>query len=269
VVTNYHVIEGASAARVTLYDRSTWDAEIVGVAPQKDLAVLRIQAPSSRLFPIAVGSSRNLLVGQKVFAIGNPFGLDQSLTTGVISALGREIESVAQIGIRGVIQTDAAINPGNSGGPLLDSAGRLIGVNTAIYSPSGAYAGIGFAIPADTVSWVVPELITKGRIERPTLGVEMLTAQIVPDLEVEGALIVRVYPDSGADRSGLRGTLTDTVGRVRLGDVVVEVDGHPVRSPDDLVLALERRQVGETVEVTVLRNGRRRQVEVELGPPDR
>jgi S1-C subfamily serine protease len=269
VVTNYHVIEGASAARVTLYDRSTWDAEIVGVEKQKDLAVLRIQAPSDRLYPIAIGSSRNLLVGQKVFAIGNPFGLDQTLTTGVISALGREIESVAQIAIRDVIQTDAAINPGNSGGPLLDSAGRLIGVNTAIYSPSGTYAGVGFAIPADTVSWVVPELITKGRIERPTLGVEMLTAQVVPDLDVQGALIVRVVPDSGADRAGLRGTLTDTVGRVHLGDVIVEVDGHPVRSSDDLVLALERRQVGETVDVTVLRNNRRRQVAVELGPPNR
>ena len=269
VVTNYHVIEGASAARVTLYDRSTWDAEIVGIAPQKDLAVLRIQAPTSRLFPIAIGSSRNLLVGQKVFAIGNPFGLDQTLTTGVISALGREIESVAQIAIRDVIQIDAAINPGNSGGPLLDSAGRLIGVNTAIYSPSGAYAGIGFAIPANTVSWVVPELITKGRIERPTLGVELLTAQVIPNLDVEGALIVRVVPDSGADRAGLRGTLTDTVGRVRLGDVIVEVAGHPVRSSDDLVLALERRQAGEMVDVTVLRNGRRRQVAVELGSPER
>jgi S1-C subfamily serine protease len=269
VVTNYHVIEGASAARVTLYDRSTWDAEIVGIAPQKDLAVLRIQAPTSRLFPIAIGSSRNLLVGQKVFAIGNPFGLDQTLTTGVISALGREIESIAQIAIRDVIQIDAAINPGNSGGPLLDSAGRLIGVNTAIYSPSGAYAGIGFAIPANTVSWVVPELITKGRIERPTLGVELLTAQVIPNLDVEGALIVRVVPDSGADRAGLRGTLTDTVGRVRLGDVIVEVDGHPVRSSDDLVLALERRQAGEMVNVTVLRNGRRRQVAVELGSPER
>ena len=269
VVTNYHVIEGASAARVTLYDRSTWDAEIVGVAPQKDLAVLRIQAPTSRLFPIAIGSSGDLLVGQKVFAIGNPFGLDQTLTTGIISALGREIESVAQIAIRDVIQTDAAINPGNSGGPLLDSAGRLIGVNTAIYSPSGAYAGVGFAIPSNTVSWVVPELITKGRIERPTLGVEMLAAQVIPDLDVEGALIVRVVPDSGADRAGLRGTLTDTVGRVHLGDVIVEVDGHPVRSSDDLVLALERRQPGEIVDVTVLRNGRRREVAVELGSPNR
>ncbi len=269
VVTNYHVIEGASAARVTLYDRSTWDAEIVGIAPQKDLAVLRIQAPTSRLFPIAIGSSGDLLVGQKVFAIGNPFGLDQSLTTGVISALGREIESVAQIAIRDVIQTDAAINPGNSGGPLLDSAGRLIGVNTAIFSPSGAYAGVGFAIPSNTVSWVVPELIAKGRIERPTLGVEMLTAQVIPDLDVEGALIVRVVPDSGADRAGLRGTLTDTVGRVQLGDVIVEVDGHPVRSSDDLVLALERRQAGELVDVTVIRNGRRRQVAVELGSPER
>lgn len=171
IVTNFHVLEGASSAKITLSDQSTWEARVVGIAPEKDLAVLRVEAPGELLQPIPLGTSRDLKVGQSVLAIGNPFGLDRTLTTGIISALGREIESVTRIPIRDVIQTDAAINPGNSGGPLLDSAGRLIGVNTAIYSPSGVYAGIGFAIPADTVSWVVPELIAKGRIERLTLSV--------------------------------------------------------------------------------------------------
>jgi S1-C subfamily serine protease len=163
VVTNYHVIQGADAARVTLADQSSWTARLVGAYPDKDLAVLMIDAPKNRLRPIPVGTSHDLQVGQKVFAIGNPFGLDQSLTTGVISALGREIESVTRQTIKDMIQTDAAINPGNSGGPLLDSAGRLIGVNTAIFSPSGAYAGIGFAIPVDEVNRVVPKLIRHGK----------------------------------------------------------------------------------------------------------
>jgi S1-C subfamily serine protease len=267
VVTNYHVIQGARAAQVTLFDQSTWDAELVGVAPEKDLAVLRIDPPREKLRPIAVGRSSDLQVGQKVFAIGNPFGLDQTLTTGVISALGREIQSLAGIGIRNVIQTDAAINPGNSGGPLLDSAGRLIGVNTQILSTSGAYAGIGFAIPVDTVNWVVPELISKGRIERPVLGVELTAANRLT--RVEGALVVRVARGSGADRAGLQGTYRDSRGRVRLGDIIVEVDGSPVRSEDDLVLALERREVGEAVELVILRDGRERTVAVELGAPRR
>ncbi len=267
VVTNFHVIRGANAALATLADRSTWEAEIVGAAPEKDLAVLRIQAPRQRLRPIELGTSADLRVGQKVYAIGNPFGLDQTLTTGVISALGREIESLAQIAIRDVIQTDAAINPGNSGGPLLDSAGRLIGVNTAIFSPSGAFAGIGFAIPADTVRWVVPELIARGRIERPRLGVELVSARAVRNLDLEGALVVRVEPGSGAARAGLRGTRQDEFGRLLLGDVIVEVEGVAIGSSDDLVLALERRRPGEVVEVTVLRDGRRQPVRVELGPP--
>src|SRR2546430_729320 len=167
VITNFHVIQEADAAQVTLGDQSTWKARVVGAAPDKDLAVLRIDAPPDRLHPIPVGTSKDLQVGQSVFAIGNPFGLDQSLTKGIISALGREIESVTRRPIQNVIQTDAAVNPGNSGGPLLDSAARLIGVNTAIYSPSGANAGIGFAIPADEVNEVVPQLIRHGQIIRP------------------------------------------------------------------------------------------------------
>jgi S1-C subfamily serine protease len=269
IVTNFHVLEGASTARVTLSDQSTWEAEVVGIAPEKDLAVLRIEAPSDTLAPIAVGTSRDLRVGQAVFAIGNPFGLDQTLTTGVISALGREIESKTRIPIRDVIQTDAAINPGNSGGPLLDSSGRLIGVNTAIYSPSGVYAGIGFAIPAETVSWVGPELIAKGRIERPTMGVDIVTAQAVAQVETEGALVMRVLRGSGADRAGIRGTERDRYGRVRLGDIIVAVAGQSIRSTDDLSLALDRKRAGEEVDVELVRDGRRIQVKVVLGPANR
>ncbi len=265
VVTNYHVIMEADAAEVTLADQSVWPATLVGGAPDKDLAVLSIEAPAERLRPLAVGSSHDLKVGQQVLAIGNPFGFDQTLTTGIISALGREIESVARIPIRDVIQTDAAINPGNSGGPLLDSSGRLIGVNTAIFSPSGSYAGIGFAIPVDTVNWVVPDLIAFGKVRRPTLGVELATDHVAARLGVKGALVVGVRRGSGAERAGLRPTTQDRRGRITLGDAVVAVDGASVRSVADLRLLLERRQVGETVRVGLLRDGREVEVPVVLG----
>jgi len=265
VVTNFHVIQGANRAQVTLADQSAWDAELVGAAPEKDLAVLRIEAPADKLPPIPVGRSSNLAVGQKVFAIGDPFGFDQTLTTGIISALGREIQSLARIPIRDVIQTDAAINPGNSGGPLLDSAGRLIGVNTAIYSPSGSYAGIGFAIPVDTVNWVVPELITNGRLVRPTLGVETATERIVANLGLEGALVLRVVPGSGAEEAGVRPTTRDRFGHIRLGDLIVAVDGETVTSGNELPLLLERRKAGDRVTVTVERDGDRSDLEVTLG----
>jgi S1-C subfamily serine protease len=264
VVTNYHVIEGAQRARVTLADQSTWDARAIGAARDKDLAVLKIDAPRDRLKPIPLGTSSDLQVGQSVLAIGNPFGFDQSLTTGVISALGREIESVARIPIRDVIQTDAAINPGNSGGPLLDSSGRLIGVNTAIYSPSGAYAGIGFAIPADTVSWVVPDLIAYGAVRRAALGIRAANDSVTRRLGVEGVLIVGVDPGSGAERAGLRPTRYDRRGAIELGDIIVGLDGQPVESFADLRLGLEQKRTGEEVEVTVLRGRRRVTVPVVL-----
>ena len=269
VVTNFHVISGSSRAQVTLADQSTWDATLVGAAPEKDLAVLRIDAPVGLLSPVRVGSSSDLEVGQQVLAIGNPFGLDQTLTTGVISALGREIESQANQPIRDVIQTDAAINPGNSGGPLLDSGGRLIGVNTAIVSPSGAYAGIGFAIPVDTVNWVVPELITHGRIERPTLGVELASEQLMARWRLEGALIMGVYRGSDAERAGLEPTYRDRRGRVVLGDLIVAVDGRKVESGLDLILLLERYRSGDRVTVGLERDGDRRDVEIVLGPSRR
>ena len=267
VVTNFHVIQQADAARVTLSDGSSWEARLVGGAPEKDLAVLKIEAPAELLRPLPIGRSDDLRVGQKVFAIGNPFGFDQSLTTGVISALGREIDSVAGVPIRDVIQTDAAINPGNSGGPLLDSAGRLIGVNTAIYSPgSGTYAGIGFAIPAHVVQWVVPDLIRYGRVQRPTLGVELATDAQVRRLGIPGALVLQVEPGSGADEAGLEGLRRDLLGRVELGDVIVAVAGQKVASGADLILALEEKKAGEKVKVEVLRDGRKREVEVTLDP---
>jgi S1-C subfamily serine protease len=267
IVTNFHVIQGADAARVTLSDQSSWEAKLVGAAPEKDLAVLRIQAPAEQLHPIPVGTANELQVGQAVFAIGNPFGLDHTLTTGVISALGREIESAARIPIRDVIQTDAAINPGNSGGPLLDSSGRLIGVNTAIYSPSGAYAGIGFAIPVDTVQWVVPDLIQHGKLMRPTLGVQVANAQVQRQLGLEGALILDLTPNSGAARAGLRPTRRDERGRLILGDVIVAIDDKPVKSSADLLLLLETREPGDQVRVTIARGDAQQDVTVMLQQP--
>lgn len=264
VVTNFHVIQNADAAQVTLADQSTWKAKRVGVAPDKDLAVLRIDAPRSRLKPIPIGTSQDLQVGQNAVAIGNPFGLDQTLTTGVISALGREIESVTRRPIQGVIQTDTAINPGNSGGPLLDSAGRLIGVNTAIYSPSGASAGIGFAIPVDTVNRVVPELIRHGKVIRPGLSVQVAEDQQTARLGLSGVLVLSVSSKGAAARAGIRPTTRDAQGRVRLGDLIVAIDGKKIASTNDLYLLLERYKVGDTVTVTLLRDGKQEQARVTL-----
>ena len=253
IVTNYHVIEDASRVEVTLGDGSTWKAEMVGTAPDKDLAVLQISAPPERLHEIAIGESHGLLVGQKVFAIGNPFGLDQTLTSGIVSALGREIKAVTGRTIQGVIQTDAAINPGNSGGPLLDSAGRLIGVNTAIYSPSGANAGIGFAVPVDVVNKVVPEIIRHGRVISPGLGIVVANERIVKRLGIDGVLILSVQPKSNAETAGLRGT--SRVGdEIIFGDIIQELNGTKIDNYDDLRNELDHYKVGDKVELTVLRD---------------
>lgn len=267
IVTNYHVIQDASSIRVTLSDQSTWAARLVGAAPEKDVAVLQIDSSHEHLLPLPLGRSADLRVGQKVLAIGNPFGLDQTLTTGIISALGREIESVARIPIRDVIQTDAAINPGNSGGPLLDSAGRLIGINTAIYSPSGTFAGIGFAIPVDAVNWVVPDLIAYGRVQRPTLGVELASLQVTRRLGLEGALILNVEPGSPAEQQGLRPTSRDQRGRIDIGDVITRIEDTPIRSAVDLILALEWRKPGDEVELTVVRAENERTLHIILAQP--
>jgi S1-C subfamily serine protease len=256
VVTNYHVVQRGRAFSVILSDQSSWEAEFVGAAPDKDVAVLRIRAPQDKLVPIATGSSRDLRVGQKVLAIGNPFGLDQTLTTGVVSALGREIKSLVNRTIRDVIQTDAAINPGNSGGPLLDSQGRLIGVNTAIYSPSGASAGIGFAVPVDTVKMVVPMLIKYGKFKRPSLGADVVPDSWAQQLGIEGVILQRVPPDSAAFKAGLHGTTRSSIGKVELGDVIVSLNGTRVKSFDDLLNLLEKLQVGDTVKLGYMRNGK-------------
>jgi S1-C subfamily serine protease len=267
IVTNYHVIQGATRAEVTLADQSTWPAELVGFAPEKDLAVLRIDAPKEQLPPLSLGTSADLKVGQTVLAIGNPFGFDQTLTTGIISALGREIQSANGIPIRDVIQTDAAINPGNSGGPLLDSAGRLIGVNTAIVSTSGSYAGIGFAIPVDTVNWVVADLIEFGQVQRPSLGLELASDSISRRFGLEGPLILDVERGSPADRAGLRPTTRDRSGRIRLGDVVIALNGERIRRTGDLGLILESLEEGQKVTLSIIRDGRPVDVEMVLEGP--
>ena len=264
IITNFHVIQNADAAQVTLADQSNWKARVVGAAPDKDLAVLKIDAPASKLHPIPIGTSKDLQVGQNVFAIGNPFGLDQTLTTGVISALNREIESVTRRPIQGVIQSDAAINPGNSGGPLLDSAGRLIGVNTAIYSPTGTSAGIGFAIPVDTVNRIVPELIRSGKLIRPGLGIQIADEQISQRLGVTGVLVVDVARGSAAARAGIQAARREASGRVRLGDVIIAIDGKKVESPNDLYLVLDKYKVGDAVSVTSSRDGRTVQTKLTL-----
>src|SRR5215467_7102876 len=264
IITNFHVIQGASGRKVTLADHSVWDAQLVGMAPDHDLAVLYIRVPKNQLRPLAIGTSADLEVGQSVFAIGNPFGLDQTLTTGIISALGREINATTGRTIAGVIQTDAAINPGNSGGPLLDSAGRLIGVNTAIFSPSGSYSGIGFAIPVDTIQWVVPQLIRQGEITRVGLGVQIGDDRVSRRLNLPGVLIIQVDKGSAAEAAGLRSTQVDAKGGIKLGDVVVAIDGERIETSNDLFNAMEKHTVGETVKVTVLRGETRLSMAVTL-----
>jgi S1-C subfamily serine protease len=263
IVTNYHVISDASRLEVTLANHSSWKAVLVGAVPDRDIAVLQISAPADKLSPLAIGESKNLLVGQKVFAIGNPFGLDQTLTTGVVSALGREITAVTGRTIRDVIQTDAAINPGNSGGPLLDSAGRLIGVNTAIYSPSGASSGIGFAVPVGEVNRVVPQIISQGKLIRPGLGITLANRYLTEDLGLEGVLVLKVLPGSTAEKAGLRGTTQVRDGLV-VGDVILAVNGKKVLDYDMLRDELERHEVGETVILSLLRDAVTVEVEVPL-----
>jgi S1-C subfamily serine protease len=267
VVTNFHVIEGASEADVRLNDGRTYKAGLVGASPMHDLAVLRINVPFDSPPAVPVGTSGDLKVGQKVFAIGNPFGLDYTLTSGLISALDRSLSERGGVTIRHLIQTDAAINPGNSGGPLLDSAGRLIGINTAIYSPSGAYAGIGFAVPVDTVNRVVPQLIAEGEYRGPGLGIildEKINELIASRTGIEGVVILGVEPDSGAAVAGLRGTTIEPNGVVSIGDVITAIDGESVESVQDIARALDERGIGDEVELTIVRAGREQQVAVIL-----
>ncbi|ADG67843.1 peptidase S1 and S6 chymotrypsin/Hap [Planctopirus limnophila DSM 3776] len=268
VVTNYHLIRNAQSATVILADNSEWDAALVGYEPDRDLAVLRIKAPASRLRPIPVGTSDDLQVGQKVFAIGNPFGFDHTLTTGVISGLGRDVPGATGETIRGMIQTDAAINPGNSGGPLLDSAGRLIGVNTTILSNSGGSAGIGFAIPVDTVNAYVPELIKHGWNERPELGIIFMYDTFARRLGVtSGALVKHVIENSAAARAGIRPMWSDEDGDLILGDIIVQMDDFPITGEMDVFRTMERFKINQVIQVKVIRDGDLKSISLKLDNP--
>ena len=253
VVTNDHVVANAREVAVRLGSGEVLQAQVIGAAPNYDLAVLRISGARSLPPPVAVGTSADLKVGQAVFAIGNPFGLDQSLSTGVISALKRRLPARNGREIANMIQTDAAINPGNSGGPLLDSAGRVIGVNTAIISPSGSNAGIGFAVPVDTVNRVVPLLIKDRRMPTPGIGIVAANEAAAARVGVEGVVIVKTSPGSGAARAGLTGV---DIERGTLGDVIVAANGKKVSRLSDLVEVIDEVGIGKTVRLTVQRDGR-------------
>jgi S1-C subfamily serine protease len=268
IVTNFHVVYRANKITITLQDGTDYDAEVVGIAPDKDIAVLRIDAPKRKLKPVTLGQSSALSVGRKVLAIGNPFALDTTLTVGVVSALGREIKSISNRTIKDVIQTDAAINPGNSGGPLLDSRGQLVGVNTAIFSPSGASAGIGFAIPVDTVKKIVPQLIQYGRVNRPVLGIDPLSDNWAKRLRAKGVALLSVIPGQPAAKAGMIGVREDRRGRIHLGDVIIAVDDEPILNQDDLLEVLESHTAGDVIKVTTLREDEIHHYDVELANPE-
>jgi S1-C subfamily serine protease len=251
---------------VTLEDHSVWNAQLVGFSRRHDLAVLKVPGAASRARPLPIGTSRDLLVGQMVVAIGSPFGLDYTLSTGVISGLGREIPGMMGLPIHNAVQTDAAINPGNSGGPLLDSSGRLIGINTAIYSPSGASAGVGFAVPVDTVTRIVPQLIRFGREVRPVLGVQLAEDDLTRRFGLRGALVLKITPGSPAAKAGMRETVRELPsGRIRLGDVIVALDGTKVGNGIELYGALDNKQPGDHATLGVLRDGEATTVDIVLG----
>lgn len=267
IITNFHVIYGADTIHVVLADHKEYPARVVGVAPDYDLAVIQVNAPKDKLHPIPVGDAKALEVGQKVLAIGNPFGLDWTLTTGVVSALGRTIVSMTGRTIRGAVQTDAAINPGNSGGPLLDSFGRLIGVNTSIISPAGASVGVGFAVPVNIVNRVVPQLIQYGRIMRPTMGLVFVPEQVAASWGIEGLVVYKVAPGGPAQKAGLRGTRVFPFGKMELGDIIKTIDGKPVLTVDDVLDILDQHKPGDRLVVEYERDGIVHKTTITLGEP--
>jgi S1-C subfamily serine protease len=258
VVTNFHVVQGGDAFLVTFDDQTQVQAKLVGTDQNKDIAVLQIEGSSEKSKPIKVGSSDQLQVGQQTFAIGNPFGLDHSLTKGIISALGRVVQGIGGVTIHDMIQTDAAINPGNSGGPLLDSSGNLIGMNTMIYSRSGSSAGIGFAVPVAFIKRIVPQLIKYGKVIRPGIGIAILTSGQKYYLlgDQDGVVIDQVSRGGPAAKAGLHGGRHLPGGRYAVGDVIVGIDAHAIKDFDDLYNALDLYKVGDTVTVKVLRDGK-------------
>ena len=267
IVTNFHVVQGANKITIELQSNKSYQATVVGSAPEKDIALLKIDAPDEDLQPLPLGDSTSLAVGRKVLAIGNPFALDTTLTVGVVSALGREIKSITNRTIKNVIQTDAAINPGNSGGPLLNSNGQLVGVNTAIYSPTGASAGIGFAIPVNTVKVIVPQLIEHGKLIRPVLGIETLTDYWTRRLRVKGVAILSVREGLPAAKAGMIGVREDRRGKIHLGDVIIAINGQNVINEDSLLNQLEQFSPGDNVKVTTLKDEKIHNYNVQLVAP--
>lgn len=267
VVTNYHVIQNASEATVRLANGKDYKASLVGASAMHDIAVLKIKINQKNSSPLPIGTSHDLKVGQRVYAIGNPFGLDWTLTNGIVSALNRSLTEENGATVEHLIQTNAAINPGNSGGPLLDSAGRLIGINTAIYSPSGASAGIGFAVPVDTVNRVVPQLIRNGKYIRPALGIEIdesINERLTGIMGISGVVILQVPPGTAADTAGLKGVTSTPNGSIVPGDIITAVEGKPVESVGKLAALLDDYRVGDKVRLAVMRNGKSREVQVIL-----
>ena len=262
IVTNFHVIYEADEIEVKLMDGKRYDATVVGADPDHDLAVLQINPTNLNISPLMIGSSSDLRVGQKVLAIGNPFGLDSTLTTGIISALDRTIQSMTKRYIHDVVQTDAAINPGNSGGPLLDSFGRLIGVNTAIISPSGTYSGVGFAVPVDTVNRIVTKLIKYGKVGRPGFGISLIPEHIMSRIGIEGVGILEVSKGSSAADAGLREVKRLPNGRIELGDIIIEVDESEVKNSTDLVRIMDRHEVGDEVDIVIIRKNVKKPVRI-------
>ncbi|MBC98238.1 MAG: 2-alkenal reductase [Halobacteriovoraceae bacterium] len=266
IVTNFHVIQGGDSFVVSFHqDKETYEAEVVGTYPQKDIAVLKLKKKPSKLYPVTPGKSKTLKVGQKAMAIGNPFGLDHTITSGIISATGRKIRGVGGVHINGMIQTDCSINPGNSGGPLYDSQGRVIGMNTMIYSASGSSAGVGFSVPIDTINSIVPQIIKHGKVKRPGLGITLLEERLKHYFGIEKGIVVKyVSPSSPAAESGLEGIQKDRRGRYILGDIILEIDGQEVNDYDEIFNVLDKYNVGDKVDVTYLRGDEKRTTKLKL-----
>lgn len=258
IVTNFHVIQGGDSFLVSFHeDSKQYKAKLVGAEPKKDIAVLKLEEMPKDLTPVAMGESGKLLVGQKTMALGNPFGLDHTITSGIVSALDRKILGIGNVTINGMIQTDSSINPGNSGGPLLDSSARVIGMNTMIYSQSGASAGVGFAVPADTIKAIVPQLIQYGKIIRPGLGIGILPEGQKRRFGIEDGIVITYVDDKGpAGKAGLKGITRDSYGRYFLGDVITKIDNRKVDSYDDIYHALESYKIGQEVTVEYVRDGK-------------
>jgi S1-C subfamily serine protease len=266
IVTNYHVIANGDSFVVSFHkDKETYEAEVVGTYPQKDIAVLKLKKKPKKLFPITPGNSKNLQVGQKALAIGNPFGLDHTMTSGIISATDRKIRGVANVTIHGMIQTDCSINPGNSGGPLYDSGGNVIGMNTMIYSPSGSSSGVGFSVPVNTIKSIVPQIIKHGKVKRPGLGIGLLEERLKYHFGIEKGIVVKyVDPKSPAASAGLEGMSRDGRGRYLLGDILLKIDGKEVNNYDEIFNVLDNYNVGDEVKITYQRGDKVKKTKLKL-----